>query len=333
VADRTPRVGVIGVGTIGRLHLKSWQAAGAQIAAVADVQADAARSAATEFDCASFSDPLRLLTSGAVDVVTICSPPATHEELAVAALKAGVGVLCEKPLAHNAAAAQRIDAAVKATGGLLAVGFCHRFSTEVGALKDLIDRGELGTVMTMHNRFASHLLRAEHTWFSDPDVAGGGAMADTSIHSIDLFRFLVGEPVGVSAITSTRTCDLGPALRVEDTSALLLKAKDGTIGVIEASWRTPVGGSRIDVFGTKGSATLDYESMTLTVGANGESERRLIEVPAGDRFVRQAENILDCWRSGSAPQVGSADGLMANLILEAAYRSADHLTSPGASGD
>jgi len=158
-------------------------------------------------------------------------------------------------------------------------------------------------------------------------------MSDTSVHSIDLFRFLVGEPVGVSAVTSTRTCDLGPALRVEDTSALLLKAEDGTIGVIEASWRTPVGGSRIDVFGTKGSATLDYESMTLTVGANGESERRLIEVPAGDRFVRQAENILDCWRSGSAPQVGSADGLMANLILEAAYRSADHLTSPGASGD
>ncbi len=316
-----PRLGVIGTGAIGQIHIRAWGANGIAPVAFADANAEALAATVATHGGTAFRDGLELIGSGLVDLVSICTPPLFHRDLAIAALEAGVGVLCEKPLARMLEDADAIADAVVRTDGFLTVGFCHRFQPQIEAMKAMIDAGELGTVMQYRNRFAGHNRDVEQTWFANPEVAGGGVLTDTSIHSIDLFRHLIGEPVRIQALTSTRETYLGPALDVEDTATLTLQTADGTIGIIESSWRTPVGEWTVTVHGTTGTAVVDYSDETLRV-KRPDGEWETIDVPEGNRFAREFANVIAAWRGDEPLRVTVEDGLAANRILDAAYHSA-----------
>lgn len=321
MTNSSPRIGIIGLGTIGKTHIKTWQANGITPIAFADAVPAALDATVAEHGGSAFVDGLDLIHSGQIDIVSVCTPPAFHRDLVIAALEAGVAVLCEKPMARTLEDAQAMYDAAERTGTLFSIGFCHRFQPHIEALKELIDSGELGTVMSMRNRFAGHKKDAENTWFANPRIAGGGVLADTSVHSIDTFRYLIGDPVGVHAFVSTRQTDLGPALEVDDTAVLTLQTADGTIGVIESSWRTPPGEWSFTIYGTKGTATFDYGTLKLQI-APPTGDVREIDVVAGDRFTREFAHFLACWRGEEQLPVTPADGLAANRILDAAYRSA-----------
>ncbi len=316
-----PRVGIVGVGAIGMTHVRAWQANGIAPVAIADMNAEAARRVATEMGARAYGDAGEMMTSGTIDIVSICTPPATHAELVEAAIAAGLAMICEKPLANTLANAERIERRVRETGALLTVGFCHRFQPHIEVMRQMIGDGAIGTPMTFRNRFAGLKADAATTWFSNPAVSGGAPMMDTSVHSVDLFRFLIGEPVHIAAMTSTRETELGPALATEDTAAMLLQTADGTIGVIESSWRTPVGEWTVTVYGTGGTLEMDYvENQLRFCRAGGDWEA--VAVPEGDRFEREIAHFIEVWRGEAEPRVTVEDGVAANRILDLAYRSA-----------
>jgi predicted dehydrogenase len=265
-----------------------------------------------------------MMSSGDIDVVSICTPPVAHAELVEQAIAAGLAIICEKPLANTLANAERIERMVRESGALLTVGFCHRFQPHIEVMRQMIADGAIGTPMTFRNRFAGLKADAATTWFSNPAMSGGGPLMDTSVHSVDLFRDLIGDPVHVAAMTSTRDTEHGPALATEDTAALLLQTADGTIGVIESSWRTPVGEWSVTVYGTGGTLEMDYGTMTLRHCPAG-GEWQAVAVPEGDRFARELGHFLDVWRGEAEPRVTVADGVAASRILDAAYRSAGSL--------
>lgn len=331
-AAPNPRVGIIGVGGIGKTHLGSWAANGIAPAAIADANPETLASAVAEHGGQAFATGLDLIASGAVDVVSICTPPAFHADLAVASLEAGIAVLCEKPLATTIGDAERVAATVERTGTLFAMGFCHRYQPHIEALKAMIDGGELGVIREFRNRFAGHLANVEQTWFSNPEIAGGGVLADTTIHSIDLFRYLVGDPVHIHALTSSCESGLGPSLDVEDTGVIILRSGEGVLGVLESSWRTPAGEWIVAVHGTDGSAIVDYANLSLRVCTAG-GDWADVAVPEGDRFVREIAAFIACWRGEDTPRATIDDGLAATRILAAAYRAASgramHDAEPG----
>jgi len=319
----TPRLGIIGAGGIGKTHLRAWAANGITPSAIADANPTVLAAAVETHGGEPFADGEALIRSGLVDIACICTPPAFHADLAVTALEAGLAVFCEKPLATTVEDAERVQAAVARSGTLFAVGFCHRFQPQVERLRTMIADGELGVIREFRSRCAGHLTHAETRWFSDPALSGGGALIDTSVHSVDLFRYLVGDPVGVHAFTSTCASELGPALEVEDTGVVILKTADGALGVIEASWRTPPGEWTLSVHGTGGTATLDYATLTLRVGREGVEWTDVLVEP-GDRFEREIAQFIACWRDGGTPRATVEDGVAATRILDAAYRSAGH---------
>ena len=320
MSDATPRVGVIGLGSIGRTHINAWKANGITPVAFADAVPAALEKVQAEHGGETFDDGVKLIQSGLIDIVSICTPPLFHKDLAIAATEAGVAVICEKPLARTLADAEAITEAVERSGILFTVGFCHRFQPEIEKLKAMIDGGELGTIMTFRNRFAGLKADAHTTWFGNPAIAGGGVLADTNVHSIDLFRFLIGEPEGIHAFLSTRETEHGPKLEVDDTAVLTVKTADGTLGIIESSWRTPPGEWTVTVYGTQGTAVVDYKDTTLRIqGTDGEW--RQVEVEDGSRFDREFAHFLACWRGEAQPRVTVRDGLAANRILDAAYAS------------
>lgn len=320
MSDATPRVGVIGLGSIGRTHINAWKANGITPVAFADAVPAALEKVQAEHGGETFDDGVKLIQSGLIDIVSICTPPLFHKDLAIAATEAGVAVICEKPLARTLADAEAITEAVERSGILFTVGFCHRFQPEIEKLKAMIDGGELGTIMTFRNRFAGLKADAHTTWFGNPAIAGGGVLADTNVHSIDLFRFLIGEPEGIHAFLSTRETEHGPKLEVDDTAVLTVKTADGTLGIIESSWRTPPGEWTVTVYGTQGTAVVDYKDTTLRIqGTDGEW--RQVEVEDGSRFDREFAHFLACWRGEAQPRVTVRDGVAANRILDAAYAS------------
>lgn len=317
----TLRVGVVGAGVIGRTHLNAYRAAGTAPVAVTDVDPAAAEAAAAEFGLTAYPSVAAMLGEAELDAVSICTPPAGHLETAVQALRAGVAVLCEKPMARTVEECEAMISAAEEGGALLTVGFCHRFQPEVEAMRSLITEGRIGDVLTFRNRFSGPLDGVEKRWFSQPDIAGGGVLMDSSIHSVDIFRYLIGEIDRATAVTATTATDRGPALSVEDSAVLAVRSSGGVVGVIEASWRTSPGEAVISVSGTQGRLEMDYATMTLSL-IDTDQKCSAVPVPEGDRFARQARQFLECVATGAEPRVTARDGARAVAVLAEAYAAA-----------
>jgi UDP-N-acetylglucosamine 3-dehydrogenase len=322
-ASNDLRIGIVGCGGIGRTHLQAYRALGVAPVALADPFDAPLRAAVDEYGGTPYADYADMFGQERLDAVSVCTPPALHQPITEAALAHGIAVLCEKPMATTVEACQAMIAAAEHSGTLLSVGFCHRFQPHVERLKEMVADGSLGTVRMFRNRFAGHLPNVENLWFSKPAVAGGGVLFDTSVHSVDLFRHLIGDPVQVQALMSTMASDLGPALEVEDTAIMSLRTADGALGVIEASWRTPPGEWFVTLYGTRGAATVDYGTDELRVRLASDDTWRVVPVEPGNRFERELAHFLQCVRGLATPRVTGADGLAATRILLQAYAAAD----------
>ena len=318
MSDTKTRIGVIGTGGISYCHLGAYAAdERVRLVGMADVDLDRAHRAASEFAARAYGDYVEMLDAERPDAVSICTPPLAHKAPALEAIKRRINVFCEKPLAYSAADAREMVEAARERGALLMTAFCHRFHEPVVKAKALLARGRLGRVLMYRNRFGGR-IPMEGRWFGEKAVAGGGALLDTSIHSVDLFRFLVGEVAEVSALTDT----LAQRVDVEDSAAVLLRSRDGAIGVIEASWSTPFGVNSIEIYGERGAAIVDYDQNRLRYRAEGMKRWRAVKPKGPDRFTLEVRHLVDCVRGESQPQITGEDGLKAQLIIEAAYRSA-----------
>jgi predicted dehydrogenase len=308
------RIGIIGCGGIGKTHIAAWTTAGYPPVAVCDTVAELAQAAAHASQAQAYTDVATFLAEAKLDIVSICTPPVSHHDLVVQALAAGVHVLCEKPLAPSVAECDAMIAASAHTQRLLSVGFCHRFQPHIEVMKQHLDAGLIGDVVMFRNRFAGHMPQVEQRWFSNPALAGGGVMMDTSVHSVDLFRHLIGDVARVQASSVTRTSELGPALQVEDTAVIVLTSQTGVIGVIEASWRTPPGEWVVSVYGTRGALALDYDTMQLW-HTDAQGAKNLVVVPDGDRFVNEVRAFATSVTDQTPLRVTAHDGRAATDIL------------------
>jgi predicted dehydrogenase len=311
---------LIGAGGIGRTHLSSYERVReAQIVAVTDINEEVARTAAQQVGADAFRSVEEMLERSELDAVDICTPPVAHLDAALLAIEKGLHVLCEKPLAHHPDAARKMVQAADARGVKLMTAFCHRFHPPIAALKRLIDAGELGEVVMFRNRFAGPFKGVEERWFSDKEVAGGGVLMDTSVHSIDLFRFLVGEVARVQAVTRQTNPAIG---EVEDTAIALLSTSDKRMGVVEASWVLAAGFNVVEVYGTEGAAMVHYwDGFKSRYKTNKMDDWQPLEEVGPDRFVGEIQHFVDACLGRNELQVTGYDGLRAVEIVYEAYAS------------
>jgi len=317
----TLRAVLVGAGGIGKAHLGAWTSVpGAKVVAIVDSDRRRAEGAAKAAGVPAFEDLGEMLARVKPDAVDVCTPPAAHRAPTEAALAAGCHVICEKPLAQNPDEARSMVSAAEASGKLLMTAFCHRFHTPVAKLKELISAGDLGDVRMFRNRFAGPFAGVENTWFSMPTVSGGGCLMDTSVHSVDLFRFLVGEVTRAQGAMTT----VLPALagRAEDTAAMLLTAESGAVGIIEASWALQAGVNVVEVYGTRGVAFVHYwdgfQSRYKTEAMPGFEP-----LPEeGDRFVGELTHFAKAALGRADLAVTGHDGLRAVEVIYEAYASA-----------
>ena len=186
----TLRIGMIGPGGMGQAHIERIHSviAGGRVVAVADLNAENARKVADRIGATTFPSSAELIASNDVDAVMICSFGPAHEPDVIAAVEAGKYVFCEKPLAPTADACARImEAEQKAGKKLVTVGFMRRFDAAYNEMKKVLDDGENGQALLVHNRHRNPTVPESYT--------SRMAIDDTAIHEIDTMRWLLGEEI------------------------------------------------------------------------------------------------------------------------------------------
>lgn len=318
-AIKDMKVAIIGVGGMGNTHLKNYVTLGAQIVAVVDSNFEKAQAVAKEFNCKAYSNYQELLDNEELNAVSVCTPPVFHKDAVIACLNKKINVLCEKPMAATAVEAKAMNDAAAANGVMLMLAYCHRFQWQVEIVKQWINEGKFGKIVLYENRFGG-MAAMENRWFSKKEISGGGMVLDTLTHSMDLYRFLVGDAKSVKASIHTNN----PKLNVDDTAVLLLQSNDGVIGTLEGTWYAPVTENQITVSGSKGTAYISYNKDNLTYCFEGMKDFEVMTAPAGDlnRFNKEIKAFLEGIIEGKAKMATGIDGVKAMEIYEAAMNSA-----------
>jgi predicted dehydrogenase len=315
MSARVMRVGVIGLGTIGETHVAALRQLGVTQIYGADPSASA-RSRFAEHTRQCFADYRGMLSSVELDAVVIATPPRTHREIAVAAVDAGPGVLCEKPLALTLEDCNAIvDAAARGSRPFW-VGFCHRFQPQVRALHGVLESGALGQLALVNVSFVQALTEQNREWITDPKHAGGGVLFDSGSHVIDLFRYLAGDIDEVHGLTAV----LDASARVEDTIVGCLRS-GSVLGSIALCWRTQPWQGLVEIIGTNGRARVDYDdSDRVRLRTRiGDDPWRVVRTQRENRYVAQMRDFLACLRGRPASGATARDGLEATRTVLRIY--------------
>lgn len=313
------RVGIIGCGGIAGAHVGAYKEVGATVSALTDVSKDAmnALMEAQEINAECFGDYRQLIDSGLVDAVSICTPPVAHEEAALYALEKGIHVLCEKPLANTPEAAKKIKSAVTQSDSVFMVAFRHRFLPAIQQMKSMIDEGKIGAPVMFQNVFGGPAFYMKDKWFCKKSVAGGGCMLDTSSHSVDLFRFMIGEVVEQHAVYHTHF----EGTDVEDAAILTLKADNGALATMGSGFVLGAGMAFIDITGQEGRLIYDYCKPTeLKYLKTGENDWQLFEVEASNGFKEEITHFFNVIQGKEELAIDINDGIRCQEIIQNTYK-------------
>ncbi len=310
-------VGVIGVGVIGQDHIRriTEVLTGGTVVAVSDIdQARAGQVAAGLPSATVHASAADLIADASVDAVLIASWGPAHEEQAVAAIEAGKPVFCEKPLAPSKDACLRIiDAELAAGRKMLQVGFMRRYDPGYLAMKAALDDGRIGAPLLMH---CAH---------RNPSVPPYGfttemIISDSSVHEIDLVRWLFGEEIVAATVLTPKRSSQAPD-GLADPLILLLEMANGVLVddelFVSARYGYDVRGEVVCESGTV--ALADVSEVTVRTGHQHGGR---VPVDWRDRFIRAYDAEIQDWltavAAGTATGPSAWDGFAAAAVTDAA---------------
>ena len=297
--NKTIRSAHIGM-KFGMSHVEGALAYGADIAAICDSDPENLKFAGERYGIPEekrVADYHELLGGNDIDIVTVAVPDQQHCEISCDFLRAGINVLCEKPLALTREDCEKIVRAEKESSAKFMVGQICRFTPAFEKAKKIIDSGEIGEIYFAESEYAHDYGSFLATWRAEPErhgVVGGGC------HAVDLLRWLVGDPVEVFAYGMHK---LLPMVTYDDATIAIMKFDRDVAGKIFVST-----GCKRDytmrtlVYGTKGTIICDNTSPTMTlftVDENGVTrEPETIEVElnnhnAAKEFAVFADAIIN----------------------------------------
>lgn len=273
-------IGMIGYGFIGKAHINAYKkipyiywppVAQPYLKTLCGIPEEEVRDAVERYGFQEYAtDWKALIEDKEVQIFDNCGPNNIHYESCIAAAKAGKHIFCEKPLGRNAKEAKEMLDAVNKAGVKHMCGFNYRFVPAVRFARDLIGSGELGEIYHFRSRYLQEWItdpKFPFVWRLSKKTAGSGALGDLGAHSIDLARFLIGEPKSVLGLAKTfikeRLAAPGSKQKVkidvDDAVEVALEFENGAVGTMEASRFCPGKKSQniFEISGSKGSLSWD----------------------------------------------------------------------------
>lgn len=328
--EKTLRVGVVGVGRIGKLHAEivAREVVGATLVAVADSQAQLAEGAARETGVKALSVD-QLLEDTEIDVVAICSSTDSHVDLLVAAANTGKAIFCEKPISLSLAEVDRALRAIEKNNVALMIGFNRRFDPAHEAVHRAVASGEIGE---------PQLVRITSRDPEPPPISyikvSGGIFLDMTIHDFDMARYVTSsEVVEVFAQGAVRIDAAIGEVGDLDTAVVTLRHENGCLTLIDNSRQAVYGyDQRVEVFGSKGLAQSDNPLVYTSMVRTGDGTRQ----PTLNHFfleryrisyLREWQAFVDALVTDGSMPISGRDG-RASLVLGLAAKRSIELDRP-----
>ncbi|MEJ7842874.1 MAG: Gfo/Idh/MocA family oxidoreductase [Rubrobacter sp.] len=343
------RVGVVGLGYAGEQHLKNFvKMPNVEAVALAGLEEGRLRELGGLYGVRNlYKSWEELVARDDLDVVSIGAPNHLHAPIAIAALRGGKHVLCEKPLARTGAEAEGIVRAAMEADRAVHIAFTQRERGDVQALKRHVDEGNLGRI---YHAKATWMRRngipGMGGWFTSKEMAGGGPLIDLGVHMIDMALYLMGEPK-VETVSCATYAELGPRGRggradfglmqgdspyeVEDLATAFIRLSGGATLNLEAGWavyRESSDDFGVTLYGTDGGAEMkvkNYETrdtVRIYTDVAGVPAVVLPEIEPREGHLAVVRRFVETIRSGDwAGQFGE-DGLRRARIIDACYASA-----------
>lgn len=328
------RTAIIGTGGIAKSHMNAarHEKERVEVVAAVDISAQNLNAYCDEYAILHrYDDAQKMLDEQKPDLVLICTPPGTHFDLCVRAMRSGAHVICEKPFVASLDELDRLQAVERETGKTCSVIFQWRFGSGAQHLKRLIDSGELGRPLVGN---CTTLWYRTHAYYEVPwrgkwDTELGGVSMGHGIHAMDMFLWLMGEWTEVSAIMGT----LDRNIEVEDVSMAHVRFANGALGSIVNSVLSPRQVSYVRFDFQKATVELEHlyshrnEHWRFSIPENAPYEDELArwraipdDVPAS--HAAQLTHTLDALETGKLPLTCGAQARNTVEFLTALYKSA-----------
>ncbi|MFC4437371.1 MULTISPECIES: Gfo/Idh/MocA family protein [Natrialbaceae] len=343
-------VGIVGLGGMGHLHARSVEQFGADVVAGADLVEKQRQQFATEFGARTYETHEGLVVDDDVDAVIVTTPNRFHEPITVDALEAGCHVLVEKPLAHTLESAERIADAAADAEGICMVGFHNRHAASMAMFDEQDERGRFGDLTHVEANYVRRRgVPGPGSWFTDPDLAGGGSLLDIGVHALDLALYAMDFPeiVEVSGVARTTFGTNGEyadpdgfgdawdaqaeAYDVDDSVTAFIRCKGGKTISLEAAWATNREPSMdFRVRGTDAGAQFDIGSTDMeileagTVGCDHYADVNMTGDSSLTGHKEQDATFLETVAAGIEPETNTIEeALTVQRVIDAIYRSSE----------
>lgn len=333
-ANRRPlRVAVVGLGMMGRNHLRVWEGAvdGVEVVAVADPDPGALARATAGRHVRGYEDAERMFAEEQLDLVSVVAPTSLHLPVTLAALRAGANVLVEKPIAATREEAVEMIAAADAAGRMLTVGHIERFNPAIRELRRRLAANELGRIFQ---------ITATRLGPFPARIRDVGVVVDLAPHDLDVMRYLIGsEPIRLYAETERRI-----HTEHEDLFNGIMKFENGVVGILDINWLTPTKKRTLTVTGERGMYLVDYITQDLVFYANPDAPQTWVDPDAAERGAAVAsvsegemtrrviqrreplavelDEFARAVREGGPPPVEPRDAMIALLLARMMVESA-----------
>ena len=276
---KTIRIGLIGLGSMGQVHLKSMaDIEGLEVTAVCDANPKTIES----FKGAKFTDSSELINSGKIDAVIIATPHYFHTPVSIEALQKGLHVLVEKPIAAHIYDAQKMITAHKDKSVIFAAMFNQRTDPMYKKLKDMVDNNELGKITRVNwiitTWFRTYAYYASGGWRATWEGEGGGVLLNQCPHNLDIFQWIIGLP---SKVTANIGLGKYHNIEVEDEVTALLEYPDNATGVFITSTGEAPGTDRFEITAEKGKVVVENRKIIFR---HNETETTQYSKTTKDRF-------------------------------------------------
>ncbi|MFH1719402.1 MAG: Gfo/Idh/MocA family oxidoreductase [Planctomycetota bacterium] len=315
---KTIGIALIGSGYIAHYHARGLlEQPGVEIRALCSLDGEVAEEFAEKYGIKKVTDEIEsLLGSEEIDAAIICTPNRLHAPFAVDFMEHGHDVFVEKPMALNTAEGRQMIQSAEKSQRIVMVGHMWRFDIEVNYIRELVRSGRIGNIVKTKG-YGIHVNWGPDGWFTQKDMAGGGALADMGVHAIDTVRYILGDlrPMEVYAKIGTYYGNYD----VDDTGVVIITWETGTVSIVESGWWHPHADgpeASTQLFGTKGYASLFPTGYKLKAGE--KLEEHTFEAPPRQEhcdqvvYTRQMQHFIECVRTRKEPAAGVRQGRLSS---------------------
>ncbi len=320
---------IIGAGGISEEYVKAASSLEhVQIAGVVGRNADKTRVYAEKHQIPFHGTTLADVAEQAqATAVIICTPPALHSPYVIEAAKLGLHCLCEKPLDVSVEAQHAMVDACKEQGVFLGVSYIIRLSNHMRYLKELLDSGALGRILSANatlQTFRESNYYTESSWHGKKALDGGGAFLGQGSHIIDIAQWLMD---GYQSVTEARCFNLVHDIEVEDSGYAIVKWGNGAVGMVEASTAYRGGNvNALEIFGTKGHIAANFGEFTTF---NVEGMDAPEEFEGIDFFKELMSDFTQAIEEGREPFVSGESAQIATELILDIYAKAEATEKKG----